>query len=450
MGDPKVSFGYGLITCQRHPDDDRPDAALYAEALELATEAEELGFDSVWTSEHHFADDSYMPSVLPMSAAIAARTTKIRIGTGLALAPLYDPIRLAEDAATVDAISGARFILGLGLGWLDWELEALGASMSRRGVGMERAIRSCREAWGSGLLTEHGVAVFPKPTRDGGPPLWIGAHAEAAIRRAARMADGFLAGQPTPDVMREHCEVVGEELGRAGRDPGSFDVAGYWPVFVSDGGDAFEIVKPWLHYMEWKYNDAVEARGRLTTRPAPPPLDDAGATELREGAICGTPDEVEEQIRALLEAARHAGLARDRFTFVARMYYPGMPRDLMREGTRLFAEKVIPKFGQEATPASWRRAATPARPLGTASASAAKATSATAIAAPADASGSEPTTVGGSTIEASVIPVATSASAGSTFTTGPAAVVTIPEAMGGPPPTTTAPIIPGWITQANG
>jgi alkanesulfonate monooxygenase SsuD/methylene tetrahydromethanopterin reductase-like flavin-dependent oxidoreductase (luciferase family) len=85
--DGAVSFGYGLVTCQRHPDYDR-----------------------------HFADDSYMPSALPVSAAIAARTSKIRIGTGLALAPLYEPIRLAECAATVDAISGGRFIFGLGLG----------------------------------------------------------------------------------------------------------------------------------------------------------------------------------------------------------------------------------------------------------------------------------------------------------------------------------------------
>jgi alkanesulfonate monooxygenase SsuD/methylene tetrahydromethanopterin reductase-like flavin-dependent oxidoreductase (luciferase family) len=345
VGDPKVAFGYGLITCQRHPEDDRPDAALVAEALELAAEAEQLGFDSVWTSEHHFADDSYMPSVLPMSAAIAARTTKIRIGTGLALAPLYDPIRLAEDAATVDALCGGRFILGLGLGWLDWELDAFGAAMSERGADMERAIRVCRESWGPGLLSDRGVSVFPKPARDGGPPIWIGAHADSAIRRAARLADGFLASQPSPDVMREHCEVLAEELGRAGRDPDALDVAGYWPVFVSDGGDAFELVKPWVHYMEWKYDDAVDARGRLTPRPAPPPIDHAGEMALRESSICGTPDDVEEQIRALIEAAERAGLARDRFAFVARMYYPGMPRDLMREATRLFAEKVIPRFG---------------------------------------------------------------------------------------------------------
>ena len=76
-----MQFGYGLITCQRFPGEDRSDAELYREALDLAVEAEELGFDSVWTSEHHFWDDAYAPSLLPLSAAMAARTTTVRIGT---------------------------------------------------------------------------------------------------------------------------------------------------------------------------------------------------------------------------------------------------------------------------------------------------------------------------------------------------------------------------------
>src|SRR5438552_866154 len=149
------------------------DSDLYREALEIAEKAERLGFDSLWTSEHHFADDAYAPSLLTLSAAIAARTQTIRVGTGLVLAPLYHPLRLAEDAAVVDLISGGRLVLGLGLGWLPREFEALGIPFDERASLIERAIRTCQQAWGSGLVEGPGVSVEPKPARAGGPPIWV-------------------------------------------------------------------------------------------------------------------------------------------------------------------------------------------------------------------------------------------------------------------------------------
>lgn len=329
-----MRFGYGLITCQRYPGDPRTDADLYAEALDLAAEAEELGFDSVWTSEHHFADDAYAPSLLPLSAAIAARTHRVEIGTGLVLAPLYQPLRLAEDSATVDLISGGRFILGLGLGWLDWELEAFEVPMSERVARIVEAITTCRQAWGEGVVEERGVSVTPKPARSGGPPIWIGATAEPAIRRAARLADGWMASEPSKDDFAEQTGWLGHELAIEGRK--ELEVSGYWPVFVWDRDDAWEQVRACLHYMEWKYEDSEFSKGRLTPPPLPPALDEEAEAALRETIICGRPEEVTAQIRALGE------IAGPRFTFVGRMYYPGMDRDVMRRATRLFAEEVMP------------------------------------------------------------------------------------------------------------
>lgn len=331
-----VKTGYGLISAQRHPRDGRSDAELYREVLDLVVEAEALGFDSVWTTEHHFADDAYMPSVLPVSAAIAAVTERVEIGTGLALAPLYEPLRLAEDAATIDAISGGRFILGLGMGWLDWEFEALGRSLSDRVRRLQEAIVTCREAWGDGLVEAAGVAVTPKPARPGGPPIWIGAGAEKAVRRAARLADGWMAGEAGVDGFATAVGWIRDELARGGRSASDFEIAGYWPVFTWDGDDAWDLVKPYLQYMEWKYEDAAGSKGRLGQLPLPPELDADGEDQLRQAIICGTPEQVAARIR------RYAELAGERFTFIGRFYFPGMPRDTMRRATELFAHEVIP------------------------------------------------------------------------------------------------------------
>src|SRR3954467_1468635 len=195
-----MKLGYGLITCQRPPGDERSDADLYGQAIELAVDAERLGFDSVWLTEHHFVDDGYMPSLLAVAAAVAARTERIEIGTGLLLAPLHDPGRLAEDAATVDLLSQGRLLLGLGMGWRAEEFEGFGIPMSERRTRLIDAVTILRQSWGDGLVTGSkrrrypGVSVRPKPFRPGGPPIWIVAVAEPAGGRAGGPGGGDTGG----------------------------------------------------------------------------------------------------------------------------------------------------------------------------------------------------------------------------------------------------------------
>src|SRR5688500_4887449 len=178
----QMRLGFGYLTAQHHPDDARSDVAIYREAIEVAVELEAAGFDSVWTSEHHFVDDGYLPSQLPVLAAIAARTSRVRLGTGVLLAPMFDPLRLAEDAATVDLISDGRLILGLGIGWREEEFEGFDIPMRERGSRMEGHLVVLRQAWSDGLVTGDGrhfryagINVTPKPARAGGPPIWLGA-----------------------------------------------------------------------------------------------------------------------------------------------------------------------------------------------------------------------------------------------------------------------------------
>jgi len=141
-----VKFGYGLITCQHPPDDPRTDAELYRDAIDRAAAAERAGFDSAWVSEHHFLDDGYMPSLLVTCAAIAQATSTITIGTAVLLAPLIDPLRLAEDAATVDVISNGRFVLWIGAGWRPEEFDVLGVALSDRAKLMNRTVKVLRGA----------------------------------------------------------------------------------------------------------------------------------------------------------------------------------------------------------------------------------------------------------------------------------------------------------------
>lgn len=339
-----MQVGFGSITCQRYPGDPRSDGDRYREALALAEEAERLGFDSVWVSEHHFFDDSYLPSVLPFCAAIAACTSRLTVGTDVLLAPLYEPIRLAEDAATVDLLSGGRFVLGLAQGWRPEEFEGLGIPLKGRHRRLEDVVTTLRQAWSGQLVTGGtlvrypGVAVRPEPAQPGGPPIWIGAGSEPAVRRAGRIADGFLASWGTVESFGQQVSWVRDELVRSGRDPDGFTIGVVLPTFAWAGNDAWERVRESFYYYAWKYEDMADARGRAGPPPAPPPLGSAPEAELRSLLVMGTPDAVAERLLAF----REAGGAN--FHYIAEFCWPGMDPAILREAMAIFAGEVIPQL----------------------------------------------------------------------------------------------------------
>jgi alkanesulfonate monooxygenase SsuD/methylene tetrahydromethanopterin reductase-like flavin-dependent oxidoreductase (luciferase family) len=338
-----VKLGFGLITCQHVPGDGRTDADLYEQAIQLAVEAERLGFDSVWLTEHHFVDDGYMPSLMAVAAAIAVRTTRIEIGTGLVLAPLHDPIRLAEDAATVDLLSRGRLLLGLGMGWRREEFEGLGIPIEERRTRLLDAVAVLRQAWSDGLVTGTrrrpypGVSVRPKPYRPGGPPIWIGAFAERAVRRAGRIADGYMSGDVSPEEFARQVAWAQAELGDRATG-GPFALSLYQPTFAWQDGEAWPLVREHDHYLSWKYEDMEQSAGRAGPAQPPPPLTAEAEAALREHAVVGTP----EQVAAGIQAYR--AVAGDDLHFVAQLYWPGMPFERQIEAMRLFAERVAPRL----------------------------------------------------------------------------------------------------------
>lgn len=337
-----MRIGFGYLTAQHHPDDPRTDAEIYREAIEIAVELEAGGFDSVWTSEHHFVDDGYMPSQLPVLAAMAARTSRVRLGTGVLLAPMFDPLHLAEDAATVDLISGGRLILGLGIGWRDEEFDAFGVTTRERGSRLEGHLAVLRQAWGNGLVTGDGrhfrydgINVTPKPAQPGGPPIWLGAGVETAVRRVGRLADGYFAGPASPAGLERRMSWVREEALASGRDPGAITASLYRPTFAWRDGDAWERVRDAAWYIDWKYGDMGEARGSRR-RARPPALAAEDEDRLRAQVVAGTPEQVAERIM------EYAPVLGDEGTYVARAHFPGLDLGVAAESRRILAEEVLP------------------------------------------------------------------------------------------------------------
>lgn len=338
-----VAFGFGLITCQRYPGDRRTDVELYAEAIELAVEAERLGFDSVWTSEHHFVDDGYLPSLFVLGAAIAARTDRVAIGTGLLLAPLHEPLRVAEDAAVVDLLSGGRTIVGVGLGWRAEEFEGLGIEMSQRAQRLEDSIAVFRQAWrgelvsGGELLRYPDVPVRPVPATSGGPPIWIGAWSEPALRRAGRLGDGFMASEPVASELATQVAIVRDARAAAGIEE-DIAISTHMPTFAWNGDDAWERVRDHHRYVQWKYDDMDGARSRAGPPQPPPARTGEEESSLRGSILLGRPDNVAEQIALIRDAAG------GELHYIARLYWPGIDPAVQREAMAIFAQEVIPKL----------------------------------------------------------------------------------------------------------
>lgn len=218
----------------------RPWDEVYGELLDQIAFAETLGFHSIWLTEHHFVEDGYTPAPVPLMAAIAARTRRVEISTDILLLPFYNALRLAEELATVDILSGGRAMLGIGMGYRDEEFAAFGQTRRERVRRTEEGIAVLRGAWGAGPFSFAGryyqmdsVDVQPKPVRAGGVPLWLASASEPAARRAARLGMHLL---PQGDRNTAYVPWL-DELAKLGKDPASYRIGMIKPCFVADSRD---------------------------------------------------------------------------------------------------------------------------------------------------------------------------------------------------------------------
>src|SRR5579884_366591 len=173
-------------------------AERYQAALDIVEWADRLGFVTVVLSEHHGSADGYLPSPLVMAGAMAARTRTIRIQIAAIVASLHDPLRLAEDIAVVDNLSGGRLDMVITNGYVASEFEMFDRRLSERARRTTETVETLRRAWSGDAFTFRGrqVRVTPSPAQPNGPALVLGGSTEAAARRAARIGDGFLPSSP--------------------------------------------------------------------------------------------------------------------------------------------------------------------------------------------------------------------------------------------------------------
>ena len=184
------------------------------QVMAWAAKAEAGPFSSVSTIGRHVYDNY---ETLTTLAVVAGATRRVRLITAVLIAPAYHPVQLAKEAATIDALSGGRLTLGMGVGWRPDDYHATGTSFSDRGKRFEAQIATMKRVWSGKELGDGIGAIGPKPHRPGGPEILIGGATPAALQRAGRLGDGFIAVPDTLDAMRRQFEAVEDSWRAAGK-----------------------------------------------------------------------------------------------------------------------------------------------------------------------------------------------------------------------------------------
>jgi probable F420-dependent oxidoreductase len=311
-----------------------PWPQLYRETLDQAARAEELGFDSVWLSEHHFTSEGYLPCLPAALGTLAARTSRVRLGTAVLLAPLHHPLRLAEDLAVVDQLCGGRLDVGLAPGYKPGEFATLGVPKSERGSRTDETIEILKLAWRGEPFSYAGrhfrfddVVVTPPPAQQPGPPIWVGGSSMAAARRAARWGAGFMPDSGAgPDVYDAYRTQLPAGAGAA-------RVATNRVLFAAGSKDkAWELCGEHLLYQFNMYRRWFSDAGDDDAHGAE--LTDPGVLS-REHYFVGTPDDI---LAAILDSEQRLGY--EELVFWARP--PGMSEQDSTASLELIARHVLP------------------------------------------------------------------------------------------------------------
>ena len=270
---------------------------LYRAALDMCAWADERGFARIGLGEHHQSPDGYIPAPLLFASAIGACTRSVRVRISILLAPLYDPIRLAEEIAVADLCLGGRLDVGLGVGYVEDDFDAFGVDYHTRGKALDELVPLLRKAWTGEPFAHRGttVRVSPRPVQDP-MPIYLGGASKRGIERAVQLGDGYFPpGMPAGWAKyRQRCI----DLGRA--DPGAYPRRGPIFLWVTDEpkDEVWEWLAPHIRHQIDSYAAWTKSAYGVPQGPFVPSRD---VESLRQGGAYDvmTPAEVIELAEAL-------------------------------------------------------------------------------------------------------------------------------------------------------
>jgi alkanesulfonate monooxygenase SsuD/methylene tetrahydromethanopterin reductase-like flavin-dependent oxidoreductase (luciferase family) len=334
---------FGIMMRGQFPQGDAV-ADRFAEMMEQARMAEKLGYNSITKGAHYSTHPLQDLQQIPFLCRVAAEAPSLRLNTGVLLLPLHKPLDVAEQLGTLDIMTNGKAIFGCGVGYRDVEFKAFGTSRKVRGKRFEENLTAIKRLWTEETVTIKGshfelddASCSAKPVQQPHPPIWIGASADSAVKRAARMGTCWYVGpNDRLDAVADQLETYKRALDEADKPfPDEFPFRR--EVFVAPTREeAFRIAKgPIMH----KYK-AYHAWGLGRSRPGEEdelgqPFEDL----MKDRFFIGSPDDVAEQI---IKFNKRVGMNH----IVMSMHWPGLEVSQSMETMQLIAEEVFPKVRQ--------------------------------------------------------------------------------------------------------
>jgi len=334
-----MRFGL-LITNQHLPSE--PLAERFAETIEQVRLARALGFDLILFGQHFLVNEFQMLQPAVAAARLAAEAGPMRLGITIYLLSLLNPVAVAEEVATLDILTGGRFIFGVGLGYREVEDQAFGLAKGERVGRLVRHLDVIRRLWAGEAVTFDspycrlaGARTALRPLQRPHPPVWVAANNDRAVERAAEIGDTWIINpHATLETIGRQIGLYRAALARAGK-PFPSELPMMREICVAESrAEAVQLARP---YLEQKYRAYVQW-GQHRALPRDDDMTQAFDDLLRDRFILGDPSECAAEIRRCIAATGAT-------TMLFRVHWPGMPHETVTRAMRFLAEKVWPLVG---------------------------------------------------------------------------------------------------------